>query len=1037
MAFNEDSRVKIPALGHLTRLGYRYLSLKKANWEKESNIFPEIFFSALQNLNPASTAEDHARALQELTLLLDNEDLGKAFYERLFDTSLLKLIDFEDFSNNSLHAVTELTCQNGDDEFRPDITLLVNGLPLVFIEVKKPNNRDGVIAERDRINVRFRNPKFRRFINATQLMVFSNNMEYDDDDPEPIQGAYYATTAVDFAHFNYFREEEKESLPCLPSLDAEVESFILSDTNLQSIQHAPEYATNKSPDSATNRLLTSLFAPARLQFLLRFGLTYVKTKLGYEKHIMRYPQLFATKAIANTLDEGKRSGIIWHTQGSGKTALAYYNVAFLTHYFQPKGIVPKFYFIVDRIDLLDQASREFSARGLIVHKISSRQDFAKDIKSNIAAHNHGGAREITVVNIQKFKDDPDVVKNQDYALGLQRVYFLDEVHRSYNPEGSFLANLQQSDPQAIRVGLTGTPLLSRKMTSKEKGKKAITFDSKVLFGDYIHKYYYNASIADGYTLRLIREQIETQFQAELREILTSIDVQKGSSERTFVYAHHKFVAPMLKYIVQDLETARIANNDSTIAGMVICDSADQAKEMAKQFAKNHGTVTQPANNQPGLVAEHSTAYHFTPKQARTVKTASLILHDVGSKSERKAWVEDFTEGQTDLLFVYNMLLTGFDARRLKKLYLGRVIKDHNLLQALTRVNRTYKKFRYGYVVDFANIQSEFDKANAAYLKELQAELGDDLEHYEKLFKSPEEITAEIEQIKDALFHFDLTNAEVFNQQISEINDREKVRDLVKSLNTARSLYNLIRLSGQYEHLEALDFRKLNTLATVAESRLTLLNQKAALENNADNTNLLNLALEEIVFAFHKTDEHELRLADELKQALRRTREALGGNFDPGDPEFISLYDELKRLFEKKNLTEVTAEEMATNIAALDSIYERHRELQRQNKLILAKYDNDEKYARIHKRLLEKKDPTDNERKLCEALTDLKLETDLRIQNNKQLLTVPAFAEEELQRLIIEQFYKTHHLPLNPDNTRFIKSLLMKEYLAEFNGQKPA
>src|SRR5690606_2725724 len=143
------------------------------------------------------------------------------------------------------------------------------------------------------------------------------------------------------------------------------------------------------------------------------------------------------------------------------------------------------------------------------------------------------------------------------------------------------------------------------------------------------------------------------------------------------------------------------------------------------------------------------------------KSAALILHDIGTKEERKDWVEDFKAGKIDLLFVYNMLLTGFDAKRLKKLYLGRVIRKHNLLQALTRVNRTYKDFRYGYVVDFADISKEFEETNQRYLKELNDEFGDEMEHYSKLFKSREEIQQEIEQIKDVLFRFDIENAEIF------------------------------------------------------------------------------------------------------------------------------------------------------------------------------------------------------------------------------------------------------------------------------------
>src|SRR3989338_850216 len=155
-------------------------------------------------------------------------------------------------------------------------------------------------------------------------------------------------------------------------------------------------------------------------------------------------------------------------------------------------------------------------------------------------------------------------------------------------------------------------------------------------------------------------------------------------------------------------------------------------------------------NQPMRVANPTVEYSLYQKDHGHL-VGSLILHDVGNTDDRKQEIEDFKDGKIDILFVYNMLLTGFDAKRLKKLYLGRVIKAHNLLQALTRVNRTYKDFRYGYVVDFADIRKEFDATNKAYFDELQAELGDELEHYSNLFKSAEEITQEIEAIKDILF----------------------------------------------------------------------------------------------------------------------------------------------------------------------------------------------------------------------------------------------------------------------------------------------
>lgn len=168
MKFNEDARVKIPTILHLTRLGYKYLSLKEHTWDMDSNIFPEIFLESVSRINPSFEKDDIQRELQDLKLTLDNDDLGKVFFSKLVNRSGIKLIDFENINNNTFNVVTELTCQNGDDEFRPDITILVNGMPLVFIEVKKPNNKDGVLAERDRINKRFQNSKFKRFLCTRQ-----------------------------------------------------------------------------------------------------------------------------------------------------------------------------------------------------------------------------------------------------------------------------------------------------------------------------------------------------------------------------------------------------------------------------------------------------------------------------------------------------------------------------------------------------------------------------------------------------------------------------------------------------------------------------------------------------------------------------------------------------------------------------------------------------------------------------------------------------------------------------------------------------
>lgn len=1008
MKFNEDSRVKIPAILHCMSLGYEYISLKSQSYDinETTNIFTEVFLSSIKKINPRLSSNEARQTLDEISLVLENDDLGRAFYKKLINKSGVRLIDFDNFDHNTFQVVTELTYKNGEDEFRPDITLLINGMPLVFIEVKKPNNRDGIIAEHKRIQDRFKNKKFRNFANITQLMIFSNNMEYDDSSPHLVEGAFYASSSYNKIKFNYFREElEFNHDSMLMPISENHELSVLRDNNLISIKNSPEFEKNRKSQTPTNRICTSLLCQERLAFILEFAFAYVDEEDGLQKHIMRYPQFFASKAITKKLDNGVKNGIIWHTQGSGKTALAFYNVRYLSNYFQKKGQVAKFYFIVDRLDLLKQASGEFRSRGLVVHNINSREAFADDIKKSAALHNSSGAFEITVVNIQKFEDDPSVVKNSEYNLNIQRIFFLDEVHRSYNPQGSFLANLEQADRASIKIGLTGTPLLGK------------DYNSRSLFGDYIHKYYYNASIKDGYTLRLIREEIQTNYKLTLKKALEEINVLKGNADREFLYSHPKFVEPMLDYIVKDLETSRITTGDFEIGGMVVCDSAQQARKMHEIFQKKYAFLNKE-----------------TTERKKSIKTAQLILYDEGDKETREDWVRDFKRGKLDLLFVYNMLLTGFDADRLKKLYLGRVIKAHNLLQALTRVNRPFNEFEYGYVIDFADIQKEFEKTNRDYLKELESELGDETESYSNLFKSEEEIQQEIEEIKEVLSHFDIINAEMFSQQISSINDRKEMLKITTALKNAKNLYNVIRLSGKYEMLDRLNFQKLTILSSEANNRLAIINLKEALENKVDTQNLLNIALEDVIFAFTKIKEEELLLADELKNTIQKTREGLGGNFDPRDPEFISLKEELERLFKKKNLTEVSKEKMENNIKALNEIYDKAKELDRKNQLLKAKYNNDEKYARLHKRLMEKNPLTEKESKLFELLGGLKKEVDLKIEQNTQILDNEHYVNQMVTRLIIEEFKTKNNISLTADMAKNINSLLVKEYMNEYRGE---
>lgn len=1023
MAFNEDTRVKIPALVHLTRLGYDYFSLKDSRFtlDPQTNIITNVFNDRLRSLNPGVTYDAITQEFQELQEELSFDDLGRAFYERLIGKGKgeLRLIDWENFANNSFHVTTELTCRNGEDEFRPDVTVFVNGLPLSFIEVKKPNNHEGIKAERDRINSRFKNEKFRSFINITQLVVFSNNMEYDDTDTNKLQGAFYATTAKNSdTMFNNFREQKKsEYIDEIKDIDEETEDYILADNNYRTLKAAREFLSNKDIDTPTNRILSSLYSKDRLKDILKYAICYVDqvdkntSKVMIQKHIMRYPQFFATKAIKSKLDEGAKKGVIWHTQGSGKTALAYYNVHSLRDYFAKQGIVPKFYFIVDRIDLANQAKDEFSKRGLPVHAISSKEDLLRDFASNTSTEG------ITVLNIHKFREDTVALDDSGYGIKVQRVFFIDEAHRSYDPRGSFLANLYGSDKNSIKIALTGTPLIIYKDHDetgdiKDSSQKEDSKTTRHIFGDYIHKYYYNDSIRDGYTLKLLREEIETSYKEIVRKVVSDIKVQFGDINKRDLYAHEKFVTPMLDYIVKDFKESRVRFGEKSVGGMVVCDSSDQAREMFRLFNQSAG--------------EHG------------LKSA-LILHDEDDKDTRKAKTKDFKDGKIDLLFVYSMLLTGFDAPRLKKLYLGRKIRAHNLLQTLTRVNRPYKNFKLGYVVDFADISAEFEVTNQAYFRELKSEYSENLDDedpnniFGSLFMSKAEIDAQIAEVQLAIADFTTENLETFSSQISAIDDRQQILRLKTALESARDVYNIARLLGYTEILEKIDFKTLAELLRMVGGRLKLLNLKDAL-NDINSTELLNTAIEDVVFTFTKTGEEELRLlSKDLHNIAGKVRSELDKNFNKKDPEWLNLYDAFLKLLDKHNIDPASEslDNMKFESSELKRIFDQIRELNRKNSMLLAKFDGDRKFAVLYKNQQPTGKVSDN-MPLYNLLSDAKAKIDARLQN-LNLLSNPGFFRQAAGEDIVE-CYKNSDYPINAKIINALVDTTATEYLNEYQGE---
>lgn len=1068
--FSEATRVQMPAMVHLTRIGYTYfgkLSEDKNGtvYDGDTNILLQVFEQQFKHLNPGHEGA-FLQVLKDIRKELNDDDLGRGFYNRLKAVSPVKLIDFDNIGNNTFHFTAEFTCKNGQDEFRPDITLFVNGLPLCFVEVKKPNNHGGMLAESARMNKeRFPNKKFRRFINITQLMIFSNNMEYDAlGGIVPIQGAFYCTGARSYAPFNCFREENLSGQKIAPfhrdypykEIDNTVEKQILSDYNCQVIHTSPEYQTNLGFNTPTNRILTSMCSPERLLYIIKYGIAYVrmerevdgKIESTDQKHIMRYQQLFASLAIRQKLADGIKSGVVWHTQGSGKTALSYYLTYILNDFYSKQNKVAKFYFIVDRLDLLEQATQEFEARGLVVSTANTRAELMEQFRNNQAQQGVSGQAEITVVNIQRFAEDKEKVRISDYATNLQRIFILDEAHRGYKPGGCFLANLFDADTDAVKIALTGTPLLKEERASCK------------VFGNYLHTYYYDKSIADGYTLKIIREDIETSYKERLSDVYDKLEtlVQKKDIRKSEIIEHPSYVNELARYIMTDLKEFRKIQGDDTLGGMVICETSEQARRLYDVFQEEWQKY-QPKpikiklSDGSYVVGEPEVDYK---SKYRPLK-AGIILHDTDDKETRKQIVKDFKKNMTvDILIVFNMLLTGFDAPRLKRLYFGRKLKDHNLLQAITRVNRPYPGMRYGFVIDFADIKRNFQETNEAYLQELNRfndvnETGEEAvtDTFTQVIEDKEEILKQMKKVRQTLFDYSYDNAEEFSSEISTEEDKAVLLDLKQALEAAKNMTNIVRTFGDEEMKEQfakLEITKLPQLLSEVQRRIGIINQKEAFSIGDETKMLINEAMMDIEFTFSKIGQEELRIVggkEAIMERWQRTITSFTQNFDQDDPEFISLRDAFMERFKEHGFVIDSIAKFNEETQALDEIIGRLQDLQKRNNVLLKKYKGDEKFARVHKRIREVNKQREDkglkpmfsflDEEIAIILNIIKEDVDAKVYDRNDILKKDAYFGRTVMALINGCLFHFPQIKPEMEDYKFIQTRISQQYINQYNA----
>ena len=889
--FNEDTRVKIPATIHLLRLGYEYQSLKDADVDFQTKIFKNRFKPSLEKINGRSFSDaEIASVLKDIDNAIKNNDLGKTFYNWLtYPQERVKLIDFDNIDNNDFAVVDELPYSiiEGTEEgsFRPDINILINGIPLGFLEVKKPNNEGGIQKEFERmISKRLQKPEYKKYFNLIQFVSFSNNMDYEDadeDDAEDVKaGSFYTTPNGTSTNFSFFREDDDKYHTNYPYKDIQ-DDFVKHVT--RDCGYNPdetdtlEFQENLKFNTPCNLFITSVFDKERFLYFLQYGIMFVDESVK-QKHIMRYPQFFATRKIIERLETGGKNGIIWHTQGSGKTALAAFSNRIIKDYYSKKDINARFFFVVDRIDLLRQASVEFKNRGLNVinceDKVSFTKELNKPLSTNIVSDSIG---EICVVNIQKFEGDMPESKN-DYNAKVQRVFFVDEAHRSYSKNGEFFKNLMTCDLDAVYIALTGTPLLSKKERSNLK------------FGDYIHKYFYDKSIADGYTLRIKKENIDTIAKTQIKNNLAIEDDNLLGSKA--VYESDAYVSCLSEFIESDFINFRLQNQDNTIGAMVVCRTNPQAKKVYEWFKGNSKFTA-------GLVITDD-----DPTQAKANKENQINFRDTT---------------QPDLLIVNYMLTTGYDVKRLKKMYLLRGPHAQTLLQTISRVNRPYKSpsgktYRYGYIVDFVDIEQEFENTMENYIKELEADFdpenGSSLSGLvidkEDINKKFHKLFAELQDL--IVLDVKTIDLESYSKLISRF-DKQSLLKIRKLLNGIKECETEFVLSRAMEYAKQIDTERIKKMLRITQERIDFINLST---NSVDVMDYISdKQVVEILYSFIKTrimviDLSKYVIEDDprwqkLQQSVIDIQNEIKNNKNKKDIRIIMLDQLLQSIFHRLSI----------------------------------------------------------------------------------------------------------------------------------------
>jgi len=742
--FNEEFSSKIPALTLLTHLGYQFIppsecealrghtSLTTQNAADTKSTHQVLLLPIMRAFLTKQTfpfaGKQHPltdAAIDKVIQALNPAmNLGlKAANEKLYNAMLygvsvtefiegkkasptIQLIDWHTIENNQFHFTEELVVQNaeGTGNRIPDIVCFVNGLPLVVIEAKRPaSNKEGKSTNAEAISQQIRNQgqqEIPHLFAYSQLLLAVNGHE-----------GLYATCGTAEKFWAKWKEE------LIPEAEfVRLKNRKLNEQQLNGLfNHRPSYAKDDylsliaAGDLAVtdqDRLIISLLRPERLLDMTRLFTLFDK-KVG--KIVARYQQVFGIKALVeriNTFDAAgaREGGVIWHTTGSGKSFTMVFlskALVWLEELSQVRVII-----VTDRVDLEDQLSRTFASGGVLTDR-DKKEAMATSGKRLAEQIGKGNERVIFSI-INKFGSA--IKQKECFNDSPNIIVLVDEGHRSQNGENNI--RMQQALPKAAFIAFTGTPLLKEDKTENK-------------FGKIIHSYTMQQAVEDKTVTPLLYEEripelnvndkaIDAWFE---RSTCKLSDKQRTDLKRKFSQKGQIYQAEgRIDLIAYDISDHFQNFKQLGLKGQLACDSKASAIRYKTALDKIGSVTSAVAMSAPDTREGHEAVDQDSKDIVQNWwKDNVAQTYGGDEKAYTKAIIEDFSRDEgVDIMIVVDKLLTGFDESKNTVLYIDKPLKEHNLIQAIARVNRLHSKKQFGYLIDYRGILKELDTTIEKY-----------------------------------------------------------------------------------------------------------------------------------------------------------------------------------------------------------------------------------------------------------------------------------------------------------------------------------